>query len=29
MCRLLKKRPITVWINVNVSTKKPPTKEAF
>jgi hypothetical protein len=29
MCRSLKKRLITVWINLNLSTKKPPTKEAF
>jgi hypothetical protein len=29
MCRSLKRHLITVWINLNVSTKKSPTKGAF
>jgi hypothetical protein len=29
MYKSLKKRPITVLINLNISSKKPPTKEAF
>jgi hypothetical protein len=29
MCRSLKKRRITVLINLNGLVKKPPTKEAF